>query len=353
MANKTQNRKQEHLKICATEDVSFKKKTTLFEEIELPHAAISDISFTSICTKTTFVKKELSAPLMIGAMSGGTGDNSSFNRDLAICADELGIALSLGSIRPWLENPSLKNEYTVKNEAMPPLLFANIGAAQLSEYEPEKIFDFVKTMKADAILVHINPAMEIIQPEGDTDFSNVSDNIAALAEVFKNIPVIPKGTGMGLSFADGRILKEAGIKQVEVAGAGGTSWIGVEALRAEGIKKDMGHLLWDFGIPTAVSTAWMVDIGFEVIASGGIYSGLDMARALTLGAKLCAVARPVAKAWYQNGVKGVKSELEKMIEGLKYTMICVGISTPSEFENIPRVMGSKLQKYIETGWTSR
>jgi isopentenyl-diphosphate delta-isomerase len=157
---------------------------------------------------------------------------------------------------------------------------------------------------------------------------------------------------MGLSYTDGMKLKNIGVKYVETGGAGGTSWVGVETLRSEGVDRAIGNMLWDFGIPTAVSTAWMVDAGLNVISSGGIRDSVDIARAISLGANMTAMARPLLKAFASDFENGLDNKLEELITGLKYVMMCTGCKTIEDLKSVSTVRGSKLSHYIETGWTS-
>ena len=152
---------------------------------------------------------------------------------------------------------------------------------------------------------------------------------------------------MGLSFRDGEMLKRAGIRAVETAGAGGTSWIGVETERAEGVDLAAGQMLWDFGIPTGASVAWMADLGFETVASGGVYSALDAARAIRLGACAVALARPWLIAWMKDGKQGLRRLVNELVTGLTYTMLCVGAKDISALQQVDCLIGDALQRYID------
>ncbi|MCK9522031.1 MAG: type 2 isopentenyl-diphosphate Delta-isomerase [Proteobacteria bacterium] len=349
MTDDIQRRKRDHLSICANDAVAFQTRTTLLEEVELIHCALPEFALADVRTQATFMGRTLQAPLLIGAMTGGTGDNAAFNTELAAVAETLGIGMSLGSLRPALEVPELVREFQVRDKAPNALVLTNIGGAQLRQYAPAQIIDLSRDIGADGLLVHLNTGMELIQPGGDTDFSGVLAHIARLVDAAQGWPVGVKAVGMGISFRDGERLRDAGVHCIETAGAGGTSWMAVEALRATGQQQRLGHLLQEQGIPTAVSTMWMRALGVSVIASGGVATGLDMARALALGADLTAVARPLVAAYRHGGPEEVRTYLDDMIAGLRYTMFLVGAQDLSALRQTPRVIGPALARYADAG----
>jgi isopentenyl-diphosphate Delta-isomerase len=340
------SRKKDHLKICINEDVNF-KKTTLFEQVELMHSALPEFSFNEIDTSITFLGRQLKAPLIIGSMSGGTNDKSFFNKDLAIAAQNQKIGLALGSMRPALEDRSLLAEFKVRQYCPDVALLANIGAGQLSAHEHEELLDLSHKLHVDGLIVHLNAGMEIIQPEGDNDFSNILDQIASLVKKAGTFPIIVKETGMGFSSGDGYALQKAGIKILETGSAGGTSWVAVESYRTNEFKKKMADLLWDFGVPSAVCTAYMSKIGFETIASGGIKNGLDTAKAIALGACAVALARPVLLAYEKAKITAVEMLLEEIAQGLRYVMLCCGAKNILQLKKTPKVLGLSLKNYLE------
>jgi len=353
MNTKTAQRKRDHLTLCATDDVAFKSKTTLLEEIDFVHRAAPEIGIKDLDTSLVFAEKKLSAPIWIGSMTGGGKGSAELNRDMAKVAGELGIGLCLGSIRPMLEDPALIKDFIVSDVIGNSAILANIGATEIVRRGPEPILKAVEFLKTDGLIIHLNPAMELIQPGGDTDFKGVMNAISQLVKQRGKVPIIIKETGCGLSWQDGEALKEAGVTTVETGAAGGTSWVGVETLRADSQKARIGKTLWDWGIPTAVSTAWMVDLGFEVIASGGIRSGLDVARALALGAKMTAVAAPLIKARQDKGIDGIREYLDDMIKVLKTVMLILGARKCTDLLHVPRVVGPTLTRWIESGWQMR
>jgi isopentenyl-diphosphate delta-isomerase len=341
-------RKRSHIDICTQKDVSF-RKSTLLEEVDLIHSALPELDTDCISLHTTVAGYELAAPFVIGAMTGGTGDGNHFNAILAEVAETHQIGLCLGSIRPALIDSNVEAEFSVKHIAVNTPVFSNIGANQFGTFSAAQILD-TATRISDGLFVHLNAGMELIQPGGDSHFSGQVEALAELIDLANDFPVMVKETGMGLSLRDGELLRQAGVKTVETAGAGGTSWIGVETERATGIDRVVGEMLWDFGIPTAASIAWMHRLGFETIGSGGVYSALDAARAIRLGASSVAMARPWLLAYQQNQIDGLNELASELITGLRYVMVCVGAKTVADLQRVDCIWGDRLLKYMNHNW---
>ena len=339
-----QNRKRSHIDICTQKDVTF-RKSTLLEEVDLIHCALPELDVQYISLHTTVAGFDVDAPFVIGAMTGGTGDGNHFNAALAEVAERHRIALCLGSIRPALMDDAAIAEFDVKRYAPSAPVFTNIGANQLGMFSPARVLDLA-TRISDGLFVHLNAGMELIQPNGDTRFTGQLDALAALIDEAAGFPIVVKETGMGLSQRDGALLRQIGVRTVETAGAGGTSWVGVETERAEGIDRAVGQMLWDFGIPTAASIVWMHRLGFEAIGSGGVYSALDAARAIRLGASSVAMARPWLLAYQQNKLDGLHTLAEELITGLRYVMVCIGAKTIEHLQQADCIIGNRLQAYI-------
>jgi isopentenyl-diphosphate Delta-isomerase len=350
----SEQRKRDHLALCATNDVAFKTKSTLFEQVHLVHRALPEISLDEIDLGASFAGVKLEAPIWIGAMTGGAAGARQLNFELASLAKELGIGLCLGSMRPMLDDPSKKKDFAVREDAGDALVLGNLGATAIATHGVAKILDALEEIGASGLGVHLNPLMELVQKGGDRDFKGALDGIAKLVEAAGDkFVVFVKETGCGLSWQDGEALKKIGVKRVEIAGAGGTSWVGVETLRAEGRDARLGELFWDWGIPTAVSTAWMVDLGFEVVSSGGVRTGLDAAKALALGASMVGVAAPLVRARSQGGRDAMRDLLEEIILGLRYAMLGCGAARVSSLKLVPRVLDHEISTWIETGWSRR
>jgi isopentenyl-diphosphate delta-isomerase len=282
-------------------------------------------------------------------MTGGAEGAARLNRELASLAAERGLGFCLGSMRPMLLDPARQADFQVRDVAADILVLGNLGATEVARSGPARVIEALGAIGADGITVHLNPVMELIQPGGDADFRGATEAIAALAAQAGDLVVVVKETGCGLSWRDLSALRSAGITRVEVAGAGGTSWIGVETLRAGGREQRLGEMLWDWGVPTAVSTAWAVEQGFEVVASGGVRSGPDMARALALGAGLTGVAAPLIRADAEGGSAAIGELLDDLVEGLRLTMLACGAAAIADLPRVPRVLGTDLVRWIEAG----
>ena len=308
MSADIERRKADHLDLCATDEVAFRGRTTLLECVRLVHQSLPDTSYDSVDTRVRLLGKELRAPLLIAAMTGGHERAAEINRGLAMIAEELGYAFGLGSQRAMQKRPETSWTYQVRKQAPDVLLFGNVGVVQARDMSTEEIMQMVEEVGADALCVHMNPAMELVQPEGDRDFSGGLQTFRRLwAEL--GVPVIAKETGNGISREVAAKLRGIGIRHADTSGAGGTSWVGVETLRAGSEGRALGEALWDWGIPTAASVRYCVDAGLTTIATGGIRSGMDVARAIALGASCAGIARNVYQAFLEGGVDGARAFL--------------------------------------------
>ncbi len=283
-------RKTEHVKIVA-EDASMDRQKNYFDEIRLTHRALPEISLDEIDPSVEFLGKTLSFPFMISSMTGG-GDKllKKINTHLAEAAEAEGIAMGVGSQRILFTEPSSKSSFDLRGVAPNALLFANLGAVQLNEdITLQHAKAVVDILKADALCIHLNSLQEAIQPEGDTNFSNLWKKIGEIVQGLE-VPVIVKEVGAGISVPDAELLIQAGVKYIDVAGAGGTSWSRIEAARCS--DPSLGELFQDWGIPTPEALRALAGLDVTLIASGGIRSGVDMAKAIILGASICGMARP-------------------------------------------------------------
>jgi isopentenyl-diphosphate delta-isomerase len=286
--SQTESRKRDHIKIALDMDVQY-CRTTGFERVELLHNALPEVDFDSVDLSVRFLGKKLSYPLLISAMTGGYPEAKKINEELAGAAQKHSIAFALGSQRAMLENPSLKETYYVRNVAPDIPVIGNIGAIQLKTVPVEKVLGLVSAVEADALAVHFNPLQEVIQPEGDRDFSGVLSAITKLCEK-SGVPIIAKETGTGMSQDVAIKLKDAGVAWIDVAGAGGKSWSKVEYARNGATP---GFEEW--GIPTLDALMQCRGV-LPMIASGGLRSGIDAAKSIALGAELAGAAYPFLKA---------------------------------------------------------
>jgi len=321
-------RKQEHLEICAHEEIR-SACTTGLERYRLVHRALPEISLADVCTQTRFLGHELAAPLLLSAMTGGTPVAREINLRLAAAAQELGLAMGLGSQRAALEDPSLLATYQVRAVAPDILLLANLGAVQLNYgYGPEECRRAVESVQADALVLHVNPLQEAIQPEGNTDFSGLLAKIGAICRALE-VPVIVKEVGWGLSAEVAMALYDVGVAAVDVAGAGGTSWSEVERHRsASPVDAEVAQAFASWGIPTAEA---LVQVRRAcprqpLIASGGITDGVQVALCLALGADLVGMAAAVLRPALESA-EALLSKLRVVLRQLRIAMFCTGART--------------------------
>ncbi len=326
------SRKLDHIKICLSKDVSFRKKTTGLERFDFVQSALPELDFSEVDSKAKFFGKQLQAPLMITAITGGVPAAGKINLDLAIACQEEGIAMGVGSQRPMFEDASKAFYYEVREAAPDIFLAGNVGAFQLKEYsrrkELEKVMVGVEKIGADALFVHLNPLHELVQAEGDEAWRGCLEAIADLCSQ-ATFPVFAKEVGCGVSGPVAKQLVDAGVKAVDVAGAGGTSWSAIEYCRSGA--KDTPF--WDWGIPTAEALEECVKaVDVPIIASGGIRSGLDAAKCIRLGATLSGAALPFLQAQAKNGTEGCRQLIAAWKHELKTAMFLTGSNNLEKFK---------------------
>ncbi|HEX3344006.1 MAG TPA: type 2 isopentenyl-diphosphate Delta-isomerase [Polyangiaceae bacterium] len=344
------DRKADHLTLCGEGDVGFRGRTTLLEEVRLVHDALPDMALADVDTSVTLFGKTLRAPLLIAAMTGGTEEAGRINRELAGIAEERGYGFGLGSQRAMLVRPGSAPTYRVRQIAPGTLVLGNVGVVQARAMTTSEVRVLCDEVGADALCVHLNPAMELVQPGGDRDFSQ---GLATLARLVRDVglPVVVKETGCGIGPSVGRRLREVGVKHVDVSGAGGTSWVGVETRRAEAAgdagARALGEALWDWGIPTAASVALLATQGFDtIVATGGVGTGLDVARAIALGASAAGIARPVLRALVAHGRAGALAFLDGVEAELRAAMLLTGSRDVAALRRAPRVVVGELGGWI-------
>jgi isopentenyl-diphosphate delta-isomerase len=346
-------RKDEHLDLASRGDVGFRSKTTLFECVELVHDAMPELSVDEVDLSVRVLGRRLRAPLLLAGMTGGTERARQINLDLASIAEEHGYAFGLGSQRAMLKDPRTEVTYRVRAAAPSTLLLGNIGAVQAAGMRTHELDELVQSVGADALCVHLNPAMELVQPGGDQDFKGVEAAFGRLAGELA-CPVVAKETGCGLSVSVARRLSAAGVRHVDVSGAGGTSWVAVEAQRAAAGEEQLGQRFWDWGIPTAASLLCVAPFEFRtVIATGGIASGLDAAKALALGAHLVGIARPVLQALERGGPQGAVEFLRQVERELRTALLLIGARDVASARQAPRLLGGKLARWARLVRQSR
>ncbi len=323
----TVSRKREHIEVVLSKNVGFRGKTTGLGSIELQHNALPEINLADVDTSTVFLGKQLKYPLLVSSMTGGYSEALRINRTLAEVCQEYGIAMGVGSQRQALESSKYHRTFSIARKSAPSIpIFGNIGAVEVASMKDESpALKLVELIQADALAIHLNPLQEFLQPEGNTSFRGVFAGIERLVKRLP-VPVIVKEIGAGLSGKVIRTLWNIGVRYIDVAGAGGTSWAGVEVLRRK--KVEPLTAFWDWGIPTvrAIREAaqYKAEAPYTLIASGGITSGLDVAKCIALGADIVGVARPALQALSKNGKKGLRKLLDRWILELRGAMFLTG-----------------------------
>jgi isopentenyl-diphosphate delta-isomerase len=287
-------RKADHLRIAAGDGVVHTRGTGL-DRVRLRHRAVPERALAAVGLETRLLGRELAAPLLISAMTGGTAEAETINGRLIQAAADHGLGLVLGSGRRLLDDRRLLPTYRPRNSTRPPLLLANLGAAQIRGARgADRAAQLVEVLGADGLSVHLNPLQEAVQPEGEPDFSGVLEGIAAVAAAIAPRPLVVKEVGFGLDGADVAALRQAGVAAVDVAGAGGTNWALIEG-RRDPLAGSVAAAFADWGSPTAeaLAAARAAAPGLPVIASGGLRDGVEVAKCLALGAAACGIARPL------------------------------------------------------------
>ncbi len=295
-------RKKDGIEIPLQKDVQARTTTTYLEYVRLVHNALPELDLDEINLSTTFLGHRFSAPIIIDSMTGGTDEAIVINGRLGELAEKFGFGMGLGSQRAGLKSEELAATYAIARKNAPnAFLIANIGGAQLAKgLSIDEARKIVKMIRANALVVHLNTLQELVQPEGEPKYRGVLAKITELAKSM-DVPVIVKEVGAGISREVAVNLEIAGVSAINVAGAGGTSWAGVEKLRAEtannSLKKHLGEMFWDWGIPTAASLIEVRRaVKLPIIASGGLRNGLEVAKCIALGANMAAMAYPFLKA---------------------------------------------------------
>ncbi len=332
----TETRKGEHIRINLEEDVGAKGVTSGLDRYRLEHVALPELNLSEIDTSTVFLGHRLRAPLLVSCMTGGVQQGLEINRRLAKAAQSLGCAIGVGSQRAAIENPALVPLFQVRDVAPDVMLLANLGAVQLNYgYGLDECRRAVEMIGADALVLHLNPLQEALQPEGNTNFLGLLRKMEQVCRMIE-MPVVVKEVGWGISASVARQLAEAGVAAIDVAGAGGTSWSEVERHRAPtSLLRRVSSTFAGWGIPTAESVRLVQSAVPELpmIASGGLRTGLDAAKAIALGADLAGFAAPLLKAAAESE-EAAHELLSALIEELRISMFCTGAG------NLPQLRGS-------------
>jgi len=321
-----EQRKFEHLRIALEEPVSPGCTRGGFERYHFQHVALPETDLEEISLPTQFLDHALAAPLLISSMTGGTPAAAELNQHLAAAAQEFGIALALGSVRAAIEDPALIPTFQVRDLAPDVLLLCNVGAVQLNYgYGYDECMRAMEITSADALVLHLNPLQEALQPGGNTRFGGLLTRIESIVGRVP-FPVAIKEVGWGISGDIAKQLLDCGVAAIDVAGAGGTSWSEVELRRTQ--DECLAKIAADFGcwgIPTAeaIQQVRRACPSAPIVGSGGIRSGIDLAKAIALGADLGGVALPLLRAAAVSD-EALRIEIRRLVEGLRIAMFCIG-----------------------------
>ncbi len=344
-------RKARHLEICAAPELyAIEGRGGRFEELGFVHRALPELDARSIDTTLDFLGHRIELPILISCMTGGAEGSGVVNRALAEAAQEAGVPVGLGSIRILFKEDELLHQFSMKRLAPDVPLIANLSAVQLRDLGRERVIEILKRLEVQALALHLNAGQELFQPEGDRDFRDLKEAIARLCET-SPLPVIVKETGFGISPADVEALLAMGVSYVDLAAAGGTNWVLVESYRLDEEEAAVAREFEDWGLPTALILLALSkrraagvegQPGSRVIASGGLRTGLDVAKALALGAELGGLALPFARAAHAGGAEGALRLLRSLESSLRVAMTMTGSANLQALRRAPLRIASAL-----------
>ena len=338
--SQTQKRKKEHLELCLDTPSVSSPSSTGFEAYRFVHNALPELDIDEIDIGTSFLGKRLKAPILISSMTGGFDLARKVNRNLAAAAQALGLAMGVGSQRVAIEEPSAASSFQVRDVAPDILLLANLGAVQLNYgYGTEQCRRAVAMIGADGLIFHLNVLQEAVQPEGNRNFKGLTEKIAVVCRDLE-VPVIAKEVGNGISVEVALRLQRAGVRAIDVAGKGGTSWSAVEAQRAAKMGRRPDTAFADWGIPTeeALISVRKALPEIQLIASGGIRTGVDIAKSIALGADMAALGQPLLAAALESADRVVEF-MAGVIHDLKVSMLCAAAADLAALRQAPLARG--------------
>ncbi|MEK7818174.1 MAG: type 2 isopentenyl-diphosphate Delta-isomerase [Bacteroidota bacterium] len=330
----TENRKRDHINLTINREVGFRNKTNGFENWDLIHCALPEINFSEVSTETKFLNKTISFPLIISSMTGGYEESTKINKILGEVAEKFKLPIGVGSQRQAIESSEFHNSFKIIRKVAPSVpIIGNIGAAEIANLKNvSSIKKLAELISADAFAVHLNPLQEFLQPEGNTNFAGVLNGIEKLVKELK-IPIIVKEIGAGISKQVAIKLLNVGVNIIDIAGAGGTSWAGVEILRRK--NKNSFNQFWDWGIPTSDALIEVASLkekypNLKIISSGGVCDGITMAKSIALGGNYFGVARPLIIELMKNGKNGIEELILNWKKEFSGAMFLVGAKNISE-----------------------
>ncbi|MCK5304944.1 MAG: type 2 isopentenyl-diphosphate Delta-isomerase [Candidatus Heimdallarchaeota archaeon] len=332
-SSNTSSRKDEHLKICVEKDVKYDNVTSGFDNFTIRPNILTKILPDDVDLSTTFLDKSMDSPLLIAGMTGGSEKGKEINKIIAKVCDEFNIGMGVGSQRAAIENPVLIDSFQVRDNAENIPILANLGIAQFSSgYTVKEAEKAVEMIDADGLAIHVNPLQELIQYDGNKNLINVRQSLIDLA-IESKYPIIVKSVGTGFSKEDVKFLSSLNITAIDIAGAGGTNWKKIEMYRNPSLS-DLSSALINWGIPTADCLITTVDVisdsSKKIIASGGIWNGMDAVKALMLGADYVAFALPALLAISKDSEAGLRKFVHNYILEMKIVLTMLGITRIEE-----------------------
>lgn len=340
MSDEINKRKAEHIKLCLTDQVTGNNITTGMESVRLVHNALPEIDFKDISLATSFLGYDRSTPFLVSSMTGGAEMAETINRNLAFAAEEKGWTFALGSTRALVENKEYRPSFQIRKYAPTVPIIANLGAVQLNYgFGVDKCRQIIEITEANALVLHLNSIQEVIQTGGDTNFASLLGKIEQLCKEL-DVPVGIKEVGWGIDGATAKELRDVGIAFIDVAGAGGTSWSQVEKLRSQDkVKKEAAEAFVDWGIPTVESIVSVRERVFDipVIASGGMKTGLDAAKAIAIGSDMVGFARSILREATESVEQLIELMETRELE-LQMAMFGLGVSSIDQLKQTERVI---------------
>ncbi len=359
ISKETESRKLEHIKICLEREVQFKRKIAGFQEMELVHQSLPELDLAKVDTSLQFLGFKFNYPILINAMTGGHAESIKINKALAQIASEFNIPMAVGSQRAAIENADLIKTYRIAREAAQYVsggifLIGNIGAAQVlgesgaGSNGVKLVKQCVEMIDANAMAIHLNPLQEALQKEGDVNYEGLLGKLSKIVKSVK-VPIIVKEIGNGLSKEALRSLKDIGVKYVDVSGAGGTSWAAIESYRHESgsVEAMIAENFRDWGIPTVASVLLAAKMGLNVIASGGVRSGIDIAKSIACGADMAGFALPFLKPAFMENVNILRAQLQMFTKELKTTMFLTKSANLKELKGAKKIFFGQTKQWIE------
>lgn len=338
-------RKSRHLDVCLDPSTAIESTHTYFQDVRLVHHPLPELDWAMLDTSTEFLGHRLTQPFFISCMTGGSDAGARVNRHLVQAAQQAGIPVGLGSMRVLLKHPDLFDHFYVKPLAPDVPVWANLSAAQLTQCKAETLIEWLKRLEVQAMVLHCNVGQEQFQPNGDRCFSGVTQAIQRFCDQ-SPVPIIVKETGFGLRPQDVTTLAGAGVAAVDIAGAGGTNWILVESKCHAHTDPCVAQDFSDWGNPTPIVLAAIEHRSIPVLASGGVRSGLDIAKSLALGAALSGLALPFVRAESQGGLDGILSQIDALTQSLKTTMLLTGSRTIADLRSAGLVLSERFVSQV-------